>query len=194
MRHIIKKILKEETQNINSFIDTIESKYPEVSEFKDVLISFIEESDCQKIEFSDFKYTSFGVSLHNTVLINNTALNTKLPMLIFIILHEVAHQYQFKKYGADEMYRFYTGEVSIEAATDFMRNTEIVADKYASLKTNQLIRMGYLDNTFVPPQYYKNMTISDMRNMVQNFKNMFRINNISSPEEISSFMYNMIKK
>ena len=60
MRHIIKKILKEETQNINSFIDTIKSKYPEVSEFKDVLISFIEESDCQKIEFA-FRQNKFDI-------------------------------------------------------------------------------------------------------------------------------------
>ena len=194
MRHIIKKILKEETQNINSFIDTLESKYPEVSEFKDILISFIEESDCQKIEFADFKYGALGMALHNGVLINNSALNNSLPMLIFIIFHEIAHQYQFKKYGADEMYRCYSGEVTIDEAADFMRNTEIVADKYAALKLRQLMKSGYIDSSFVPPQMYKKVPVGQIKQMIEQFKYQFRMNNVNSSEEISSFMYNMIKR
>jgi hypothetical protein len=194
MKNLIRHILKEETQNIDSFIDVIESKYPEVSDFKDVLMSFIEESGCQKIEFANFKHPALGVALHNGVLINNVALSKPLPMLMFIILHEVAHQYQFKKYGADEMYRCYSGEVTIDEASEFMKNTEIVADKYAALKIRQLIKSGYIDSSFVPPQMYKNVSIGQISQMIEQFKNQFRMNNVTSPEEISSFLYNMIKK
>ena len=194
MKNLIRHILKEETQNIDSFIDTVEGKYPEVSEFKDVLISFIEESDCQKIEFANFKHPSLGVALHNGVLINNNALSKPLPLLMFIIFHEIAHQYQFKKYGADEMYRCYSGEVTIDDAAEFMKNTEIVADKYAALKIRQLIKSGYIDSSFVPPQMYKKVPVGQIKQMIEQFKHQFRMNNVKSSEEISSFMYNMIKK
>jgi sugar-specific transcriptional regulator TrmB len=82
----------------------------------------------------------------------------------------------------------------MDEAADFMRNTEIVADKYAALKLRQLIKSGYIDSSFVPPQMYKNVPIGQIKQMIEQFKHQFRMNNVKSSEEISSFMYNMIKR
>jgi hypothetical protein len=41
---------------------------------------------------------------------------------------------------------------------------------------------------------YKNAPINSVKMMVNNYREMMRRNNITSPEKISEFFYNMVKK
>jgi len=188
-----KVILTEETQNIDKFIEKLEGKFPQISEYKDRIIEFIENSDCHKIEFANFSYPAYGMALHNGVLINNMILSHSLPMVLFIIFHEIAHQYQFKKYGDEEMYKCYVGDVTLDEAAEFMKKTEMVADRFASLKVRQLMNSGYLDTSFVAPQMYKNVPISQLKTMIGQFRQEFERRNVTSPDEIAAVMYNKVK-
>lgn len=188
----MRKLLKEEVKGINIFFDEIK-KYHQLDErLEDFLKKFIEESECKQIRFSGFNVPSLGLSLKTGVLMNKDVLDKPLPMLIFVILHEVAHQYQFKKYGAEVMYECYVGDISNRQAADFMRKTEIVADEFATRKVRQLQKMGYFEG-FTPPSVYKNMPMYQIEMMVNQFRMMVKMKNISSPEEISEFFYNMVK-
>lgn len=189
----MRKIIKEEVKGIDSFFKEINQKYPMDDEMESFLKKFIEESDCQRIQFSEFNVPALGLALETGVLINKITLNYPLPMLVFVILHEIAHQYQFKKYGSDVMYSCYVGDISDQAAADFMKKTEIVADEFAIRKIRQLQKMGYFDG-FTPPEVYKNMPILQIEMLVKNFRTMIRMKNITSPEKISEFFYNMVKK
>lgn len=187
-------LLKESTENIENFISELEKFFPKVTTFKDVLIDFIEKSDCKKIEWSYFNNNAHGLALHDSVLINYEAKERGMEYVIFLIFHEIAHQYQFKKYGAEKMYDCYVGDISLDEATDFMRKTELVADEFARKKVEQLKKMGFIDKNHVPKGVYKTVPVQMLKNMMSFFRDKFKKSNVKSPEQISSTMYNMIKK
>jgi hypothetical protein len=189
----MRKLLKEEVKGIDTFFNEIKQKHSLDVELEDFLKKFIEESKCQRINFSGFNIPALGLALDTGVLINKTVLNMSLPMLCFVILHETAHQYQFKKYGSETMYECYIGEITNAQAADFMKKTEIVADEFASRKIRQLQKMGYFEG-FNPPEVYKNIPIFQIEMMVNQYRQMIKKNKISSPEKISEFFYNMVKK
>lgn len=186
-------LLNEATENIDSFLDTLQEKFPEVSKFRDVLKDFIENSDCKKIEYTKFKMPAGGVALHNGVLLNKTNLEKNLEDNIFIIFHEIAHQYQFKKYGADKMYDLYLGEMSLKDASEFMKKTETVADEFASRKVRQFQKMGFLNPNYQPPSSYKYVPAAQLSWMIDNFRKTFKMKGVTNPEQVSTTLYNMCK-
>ena len=188
----IKKVLKEETEGIDSFLDEISSKHNMSDELRDFVKQFIEESDCKRINFSRFKMGVMGLALESGVLINSVALNHPLPFLLFLIFHEVAHQYQFKKYGEDVMYDCYLGEISEREAAEFMKHTEEVADDFASRKIRQLQKLNLI-GPYTPPQMYKNVPIQQITMMINNYREDMRRKNIDSPKKVSEYFYNMVK-
>ena len=189
----IRRILKEETDGVNTLIDVITSRHEMSDELIEKVKDFISQSNCKKIEFANFKMPAMGVALHDGVLINKIALNHKLEYLLFIIFHETAHQYQFKKYGEDIMYECYLGDISVEEAANLMKHTEEVADEFAGKKIKQLQKQGLLDKGFIPPSLYKNAPMSQIIAMVGFYRSQLKQQNITTPDKISEFFYNMVK-
>ena len=188
----IRRILKEETEGIDTFLDVISNKYDLSAELKTFIKEFIQDSNCKRINFSNFKIGALGLALESGVLINSKILERQLPFMLFVILHEVAHQYQFKKYGVDVMYNCYLGDVSVKEAAEFMKTTEEVADEFASRKIRQLQKKGLI-GPFKSPQVYKNMPLQNIVMMINNFKNDMKRQNIDSPKKVSEYFYNMVK-
>lgn len=188
-----KRVLNEETRNINSFINDIKSKFDISIELEEGIIKFINDSNCQNIEFAGFNISASGVALHDGVLINKNMLNNNLNFLLFIIFHEVAHQYQFKKYGENKMYECYIGKMSDEEGAIFMKNTEMVADEFAGRKIREFQKKGLINSSYVPPQMYKNVPIMQITMLIKNYRSQMRLKNIDSPEKISEYFYNVIK-
>jgi hypothetical protein len=192
LKESIRRVLREETEGIDSFLDEISSKHNMSDELKDFVKQFIEESDCKRINFSGFKMPAMGLALESGVLINKMALNGQLPFLLFLIFHEVAHQYQFKKYGEDIMYDCYLGDISEREAAEFMKHTEEVADDFASRKIRQLQKLNLI-GPYTPPQMYKNVPIQQITIMINNYREDMRRKNIDSPKKVSEYFYNMVK-
>ena len=192
LQESIRRILKEETEGIDIFLDEISSKHNMSDELRDFVKQFIEESDCKRINFSGFKMPVMGLALESGVLINKMALNDTLPFLLFLIFHEVAHQYQFKKYGEDIMYNCYLGEISDTEAAEFMKHTEEIADDFSSRKIRQLQKLNLI-GSYTPPQMYKNVPIQQITMMINNYREDMRRKNIDSPKKVSEYFYNMVK-
>jgi hypothetical protein len=186
------RILKENTKRLDPFIDEILSVHKMSNELIDFIKKFIEESNCKRIDFSKFKMGVMGVALETGVLINRTALNQSLPFLLFLIFHEITHQYQFKKYGDKVMYDCYIGNVSEIEGAEFMKHTEEVADDLASRKIRELQKLGLIGE-YTPMQMYKNLPIEQIKMMVNHFRNEMRIKNIQSPKKVSEYFYNIVK-
>jgi hypothetical protein len=193
LKESIRRVLKEETDGVNTLIDVITSRHEMSDELIEKVRDFISQSNCKKIEFANFKMPAMGVALHDGVLINKIALNQRLEYLLFIIFHETAHQYQFKKYGEDIMYECYLGDISVEEAAKLMKHTEEVADEFAGKKIKQLQKQGLLDKGFIPPSLYKNAPISQIVAMVGFYRSQLKQQNITTPDKISEFFYNMVK-
>jgi hypothetical protein len=192
LKESIKRILKEDTKGIDSFLDTIANVHEMSDELKEFVKKFIEESDCKRIDFSNFKIPAMGLALESGVLINSRVINHNLEFILFLIFHEVAHQYQFKKYGADIMYNCYIGDISERDAAEFMKKTEEVADEFASRKIRQLQKLDLI-GPYTPPQMYKNVPIQQIMAMMNNYKNDMSRKNIDSPSKVSEYFYNMVK-
>jgi len=191
----IRRILIEETQGLKTFMDEIKKRYEVSDELEKQFLKFIEESNCRNIEFTQFKYPADGLALHDGVLINRRVLNMSLGYTIFVTLHEVAHQYQFKKYGEEKMYELYTGDATDEEAADFMLKTELVADEFALRKTRQLQKQGLLDSKyFEPTSFYKRTSVQTMIPMVRQLREGMKKMGASTPDKISEYFYNMVKK
>ena len=190
---LVRRVINEETTNLVDFVETLKSTYEMSDELTDFVVDFIEKSNCQKIEFADFKYYALGVALHNGVLINNVVLNRSLEFALFVIFHEVAHQYQYKKYGEEKMYELYNDEISIEDGAKFMKEIELTADNFASRKIRQLQNMGLIDGKFISPEFYKNVPQLQIVNLIKNIRTQLSGSNITSPDDISKYFYNSIK-
>jgi hypothetical protein len=192
LKKSIRRILREETKGIDDFLDTIIDVHEMSDELKEFVKKFIEESNCKKIDFSNFKMPVMGVALESGVLINSEAIDYDLEFLLFLIFHEVAHQYQFKKYGADVMYNCYIGNITEIKAAEFMKKTEEVADEFAARKIRQLQKIGLIGE-YNPPQMYKSVPIQKILKMVRDYRNDMKIKNINSPIKVSEYFYNMVK-
>jgi hypothetical protein len=190
---LVRRVINEETSGLGDFIDTLKSKFEISDELVDFIVNFIEKSDCNKIEFANFKYYALGAALHNGVLINNVVLNRPLEFALFVIFHEVAHQYQYKKYGVEKMIEVYNNEISLGDAAKFMKDIELIADNFASRKIRQLQNMGLIDGNFISPEFYKNVPESQIVNLIKNLRIQLSGRNITSPDDISNYFYNSIK-
>ena len=188
----IRRILKEETEGIDSFLNEITQVHDMSDELKDFVKKFIEESNCKRINFSKFNIPAMGLALESGVLINSISLRQPLPFLLFLIFHEITHQYQFKKYGEEMMYNCYLGEIPESEAAEFMKHTEEVADNMAYRKIRELQKLNLI-GPYTPPQMYKNIPIQQITMMVNNYRNDMRRKNINSPKKVSEYFYNMVK-
>jgi hypothetical protein len=192
LQESIRRILREETEGIDSFLDEINQHHKMSDELKEFVKKFIEESDCKRINFSNFRMGALGLALESGVLINSVTIKKPLPYLLFVIFHEVAHQYQFKKYGVNVMYDCYLGDITEKDAAEFMKQTEEVADEFGARKIRQLQKMGLIES-FTPPQVYKNTPIQQIIMMVNYYRNDMRRKNINSAKKVSEYFYNMVK-
>jgi hypothetical protein len=157
------------------------------------MLDFIEESGCKKIEFAKFNYPALGLALHNGVLINSNMIGDNLSFLVFVIFHEVAHQFQFKKYGDKIMYGVYSGDVSIDEAAKFMKQTEEVADEFAMRKIRELQKKDLIDKNYRANSPYRNISVQSIKSMIIRFRDDLESKNITSPNDISKYFYNMVK-
>jgi hypothetical protein len=186
-------LLVEETDGITIFLKKIQSHYDISDSLYSEILDFIEESGCKKIEFAKFNYPALGLALHNGVLINSNMIGGDLNFLIFVIFHEVAHQFQFKKYGDELMYGVYSGDVSIDEAAKFMKLTEEVADEFAMRKIRELQKKGLINKNYMANSPYRNISVQSIKSMIIGFRDDLESKNITSPNDISKYFYNMVK-
>jgi hypothetical protein len=198
------KLLNEETGGLDSFIDQIVNKYPEIEEYRDILKNNIESSGCRNISFEPMSMGA-GLSLHNRVVISSKLLGKfsftsgrygfNVSGLMFVIFHEIAHQHQYNKYGKELIYDMYTGELETEGAIKFLRYIENVADQFSLRKCRELQKLGVIpaDQKVVGAGGYDHYTDKMFENYLNMLKDKIQKSGLTDPEDISELIYNMIK-
>lgn len=195
------KLLNEETGGLDSFIDQIVNKFPEIDEYRDILKNNIEGSNCHNIGFERMTMAS-GLSLHNRVVISSALLEdgirpnpNAIADLMFVIFHEIAHQHQYNKYSKELIYDMYTGEIETEGAIKFLRYIENVADQFSIRKCRELQKLGVIpqDQQVVDAGGYDHYTDKMFEGYLNMLKNKIQNAGLTDPEDISELIYNMIK-
>jgi hypothetical protein len=192
-----KRLLNEETNGLDDFIQKIVNAYPSLGEHTDIIKNNIEKSNCQKIEFSDMSMAG-GLSLHDRVVISNTFINPKInniASLMFVIFHEIAHQHQYNKYGKELIYDMYTGELEVDGAVGFLRYIENVADQFSLRKCRELKRLGVIpeNEQIRDAGGYDHYTDKMFENYLNMLKNKVMAAGITEPDDISELIYNLVK-
>ena len=190
---IVKRIIKEQTEGDTEFVKTIVDKYNISDELKNEIVNTIKSADTKKIKFQPIKMGA-GLCLGDRLVMNPVTLSYPLGKFLFILFHELAHQYQFKKYGQEKMLELYNDEIDIKDAAKFMADVEMVADEFAFRKMKNLERRGMVKvnpNDII--KGYENVSSDMLEHMIRSFRNEFRKNNVTGAQKISEFLYNMVK-
>jgi|688.fasta_scaffold18614_15 hypothetical protein len=185
-------LLTESVEGLDEFKTLTLAKYPEVIEYWDVIENFIRKSECKRIEVGNLKI-GIAASLTNGVIFSKNIFIQPLTHFLFTIFHEIAHQYQYKKYGIDKMTSFYSNDLPIEDAAKFMYDTEVVADEFATRKLRELQKYGYLQNLQIPKGYYKLTPLKQFESLIRGIKLAIPQIKNEAPEKITEILYNWIK-
>jgi hypothetical protein len=187
------QLILEEVVGIDNFLNKMISSYPETEDFKDIIISNIEKSQCKEIKIEPVN-KGLGLSLSDKLILSPTIFNFKLPAFLFIFFHELAHQYQFKKYGEKIMYDVYNSKITIEDAALFMKNVEDVADEFGMRKLQQLRRLGFIDYKDIEvAKPYENAAPDRFYFLIDQVRKLLKEKNITDSSEISEIFYNWVK-
>lgn len=193
MKSLIKKILYEEVHRFHDFASEIIKRHPQTNSFIGEILDFIDKSGCKRIEFDRLPIGVMGIAFHDRVVINQQTLFLNINMFLYILFHEIAHQFQYRKYGDEKMYEFYTGESSVKDAAEFMLKIENVADELAIRKLKEFIRKGYLTSNYVPNQNYKEISAVALEPMIEKYRKDVMDAGLKNPDDISEYLYNKIK-
>lgn len=187
------KLINEEL-NSGEFFYKVLNAYPNSEYVLDYLNNFLKNSGCQNIYFEQLSLAQ-AVSLVDRVVISTSVLKNNFTYFLYVFFHELAHQYQYRKYGIDKIYGAYTGEISIEEAANFMHYLENVADEFAIRKIRETKKL--FDNKIKihnnTRKAYSNHKPEDFKPLINNLIELLKKHNFKDKEEISSIMYNYIK-
>jgi hypothetical protein len=106
--------------------------------YKQQIEDYITKSGCVELKFETLNPKSGGVSIPGQCIVSDIILQFPKEVLLYILFHEVAHQYQYRKHGKNLMMKAYT-ELPIEEAVDELLWVESIADRLAMLSLRSII-------------------------------------------------------
>ena len=99
--------LLEQIVGLNSFLLMFGMRYNLTGKNIKDLELLIKNSGCKNIQVLDIK-GPLGYTLHDKLVISKKLLDSgNLSLVLFVLFHELAHSFQFKKYGDNVMYKIY---------------------------------------------------------------------------------------
>ena len=180
------------TQGLQEFIQEISNKFPNQNKLLADLATYISNSGCPSIKF-DTLFGAMGISKTDECIIDKSVLNKSIGGLLYVILHEIAHQYQYKKYGKDVVWDAYSSKIDLQQAAELLMNIETVADKLASLKTKSLLKKNNIEEKSPIVTFYSNMNVDYFKNYLEKLRNEVKDKKMESIEEVNEYIYNKLK-
>lgn len=182
------KLIMESVEGLDEFMSQVVDAFPEAENMKDEIKSIIEKSNCPKIEFKSIGV--LGFALHNGIVLSSSLLGYSFEKFLSVLFHELAHQFQFKKYGNKVMYKLYEEKTSLDEGANFLIHTEMVANRFSKHKLMELKRMGKINNL---PYMPISVSESGLKEQLNDMKKFVKENNIDNREDISEILFNCIK-
>jgi predicted metal-dependent hydrolase len=180
-------------KNLDKFINKIQCSSNRITDnaIKE-LKSFIYNSDCEKIRFEDMSMKAMGISKTDECVLNNKVLEIYTEYMLYIILHEVSHQYQYKKYGKDLVLDIYTDSLEIEFAVEKLLWLESVADRLAIKKMKSIFNTLDKKPIEIKPRYL-NLTDTDyLKNHIIKIREDVKNLGLKTIEDINNHIHNSI--
>jgi hypothetical protein len=145
---------------------------------------FINKSGYKSITFEELNPKCGGISTPDECIISTIILEFPKEILLYILFHEIAHQYQYQKWGKNLMMNAYT-ILPIEDAVKSLLFIESIADRFAILKLRSII-----GNENIPPyRYYGCENLEFFKEYISNLRNSIDESNATDIESINEIIY-----
>jgi hypothetical protein len=148
---------------------------------------FIELSGCKRIRFARMSDRAMGISKTNECVINQDLIKLPLQYLVYILLHEIVHQYQYKKYGKDYMLDVYLDELCLEQAVQTLLHAERVADRLSISRTTRMI-----GKNMIVPRYLNIKDTTQLKKHIVEIRKAVSTLNLKSIEEINEYIHGSV--
>jgi len=182
-----------DNNSLEVFLDILIRRYPQLESSRIFFWDMFDKSGLVSIEINPLKY-GVALSLPNGIIFSPKIMNVSLANILFTIFHEIAHQYQFKKYGTRKMVGIHTGVFSVSEGLTFLRRMEITADRYAEKKLTQMKILGlFPQKEIIPKGFYKSLGDEHYKKIYEMTKNLLSEENTQDPDEISRILYDKLK-
>jgi hypothetical protein len=180
-------------QGLDEFMKRLNEAFPEHPGVLDDLESYIVSSGCPAIAFETL-YGAQGISKTDKCIVSDQVLKSSIEKALYVILHEISHQYQYAKYGKNVMWDAYNSRIDIEQAVDLLMNIELVADRLAVLKTAQILRSNRINDFKPVTSLYKNLSRSYFKSHLEGLRKAVTEKGVDSIEGANEILYNKLKE
>jgi hypothetical protein len=181
--------------SFKEFINTLKDRCFYINEeFFEDLSQFIINSGCPSIRFDYLSLKALGISKPDECVISYKVLDLPTDYMLYVILHEVAHQYQYKKYGKNLVLAVYQNETTIDSAIERLLYYEQQADRLAIKKLNSIVKKN---NTKIIvniiPRYLNINNFDYIRSYIENIRLEVADKNYTTIESINAYLHNRIR-
>lgn len=202
MKNLIKKILREQVSEkeiesgFEDFYKLFTEKYGKIENFKEILQeieSDIKKSPTPKITITD-RGMFCGMSLTDNVILSKSIFSREIFSFIFVLFHEIAHQYQYKKYGKNLLYELTTNEIT-DATLNKLIDIEQVADRFgknmaSKYATKFNLQKRPISSPYDNIEYGKN----SYKRLIEDIQKKIKEGEITCVEQMESFMIDHLTK
>lgn len=187
-------LLEHQTKGVDEFTAILSSQFTQVDKllWNDMNV-VIENTSCPKIRFESLHPTVGGISKSDECIINTNILQYNISQCLFIIFHEIAHQFQYKKYGKDFALSVYVDDNTINETLNKLIQIESTADRFAAQQTTKLCNRYNIPINFQQPQYNNPQSKQMLITYISQLRNVIKQRQLTNIDSINDFLYNMIK-
>lgn len=182
-------------KNLDRFINKIQCSRNRITDSAvKELRNFIYNSNCGKVRFEEMSMKAMGISKTDECVLNIKVLEIYTEYMLYIILHEISHQYQYKKYGKDLVLDIYTDSLKIELAVEKLLWLESVADRLAIKKMKSIFNTLGKKPIEIKPRYL-NLTDTDyLKSHIVKIREDVKKLGLETIEDINNHIHNNISE
>ena len=189
------KHTKYNTRGLEDFLYGIHLNRLDVSsKLLNELGEFIKKSGCKQIGFERMSNRALGISKTDKCVISTKVFDLPLHYLIYVILHEVSHQYQYTKHGENMVLDVYLNDLNIDKAARKLLRVEQVADRFAIMKLNNILKNNNISADLVKSRYLEITDLTHIKNHITKIRSEVSSLNLKKIEEINDHILKTINK
>lgn len=135
-------------KGLGEFLFRLSDQHPKLEPHLQIIKDTIIKSGCPEIRIMDLKH-GLGASLKSYVLVSPAMINSSAESCLYGLFHEIAHQYQYKKYGDRIAQIFLNSDENIFEDAKFLEKIENTADQFGMRKCRELAQKGILNDMMI---------------------------------------------
>jgi hypothetical protein len=157
----------------------------------------VSEIDKMGVDYSIESFNAPGMAKTDKMILGDELFKGSIPSILFSIFHELAHFYQYRKYGHDFALSIYTNDISaIEEDVDKLLEIENTANKFGLMKARFYLRKyeidaGNIDGLAANTYGNRNFVVHHVKSLKEAVQGMHP--DARSIEQINEYIYNLFK-